>query len=372
MSTNGPEQQPYVTRLSRRELLRAAALGGPGLLGAYLLACKSGSSGPAGAAATPTPPRIVTPTSAPMLWHELASAPGAVIPPARYDHSLVTDGTHLYLFGGHGPDVLADFWTYDIASNAWTEISAFGPQARYSHNAIWDSGRNTLVLFGGQNGTKFYDDVWEFDPAQSLWTQVTFAGSAPAARSGAGAAFDQAGHLFITHGLTNQGRSDDTWQYDLAARSWTEVSPANKRPVKRCLMRAVWDSLKQRLIIFGGQTDSTPILDDLWAWSPVTDWQELARNPSPPARSLYSMVFHDQGTQIILFGGETERGAPNELWSFHSSGENWTTIPTVGDPPQPRYGHDAVLVSQAPSVLIFGGYDGTQLFSDLWSLAPGA
>ncbi len=359
-------------RLSRRELLRAAALGGSGLLGAYLLACKSGSSGPSGPTATPTLPEIATLSSAPMRWRELAPAPGAVSPPARYDHSLVTDGTHLYLFGGHGPDVLADFWTYDIASNTWTEISAFGPQARYGHNAIWDSGRNVLVLFGGQDETKFYDDVWEFDPAQSLWTQVRFAGSAPAARSGAGAAFDQAGHLFITQGFTSQERFDDTWQYDLAARSWTEVSPANNRPVKRGLMRGVWDSLKERLIIFGGQTDVAPFLADLWAWSPVTEWQELARNPSPPARSLYSMVFHDQGTQIILFGGDTERGPVNDLWAFHSSGENWTTIPTVGDPPQPRYGHDAVLVSQAPALFVFGGTDGTQVFHGLWSLAPGA
>jgi hypothetical protein len=369
MSTSVPEPQPYVIRLSRRELLRAAALGGSGLLGAYLLACKSGSSGPAGA--TPTQPEIATLSSATMRWHKLAPAPGAAPPPARYDHSLVTDGTRLYLFGGHGPSVLADFWSYDIASNAWTEISGFGPQPRFGHNAVWDSGRSLLLLFGGQDDTKFYNDAWEFDPAQSLWTQVTFAGSAPAARSGAGAAFDQAGHLFITHGFTDQGRFDDTWRYDLAARSWTEVSPANKRPVKRSFTRGVWDSLKQRLIILGGQTDVAPFIADLWAWSPVTEWQQLSRTPNPPARSLDSMVFHDQGTQIILFGGDTDHGPDNDLWSFHSSGENWTAIPTDGDPPQPRYGHDAVLVSQAPSLLVFGGYDGTQLFNDLWSLAPG-
>ncbi len=355
-----------MSRLSRRELLRAAALGGPGLLGAYLLTCKS--SGPAGLTATPTLPRIVTLTSGRMRWEKLASS-GAQ-PPARYDHSLVTNGTHLYLFGGHGPDVLADFWSYDIASHVWTEISGFGPQPRFGHNAIWDSGRNLVVLFGGQDDTKFYNDVWEFDPAQSLWSQISFAGSAPAARYGAGAAFDQAGHVFITHGFTTQGRFHDTWQYDLAARSWTEVTPESNRPVKRCLMRGVWDSLKQRLIIFGGQTDVAPFLDDLWAWSTVTDWQELARNPHPAARSLYSMVFHDQGAQIILFGGDTDKGPVNDLWSFHSSGENWTTIPTDGDPPQPRYGHDAVLVSQAPSLLIFGGYDGNQMFNDLWSLQP--
>ncbi len=366
MSTSEPGQQPPA-RLSRRELLRSAALGGTGLIGAYLLACKS-SSGSARATATPTLPRIVTLASATMRWQQLS--PRAALPPARHDHSLVSDGQRLYLFGGRGPNAMADFWTYDLASNAWAAITAFGPQARFGHNAIWDSGRGRLVVFGGQDGSNFFNDVWEFDPSASAWTQISFAGSAPAGRYGAGAAFDQAGHMLISHGFTTQGRFDDTWRYDLAARSWTDVSPANRRPVKRCLMRGIWDSLKQRLIIFAGQTDGTPYLDDLWAWQPETDWQALARNPHPAARTFYAMVFHDRGEQIILFGGNTAAGPVNDLWSFHSNGENWTPIPTSGDAPAPRYGHDAALVSETPSIFVFGGTDGKQFFNDLWSLAP--
>jgi len=366
------EQQPDTLRLSRRQLLRSAALGGPGLMGAYLLACKVSNSTPKPTAGTsPTLPRIVTLSSEPMTWSQLSVA-GAK-PPARHDHSLVTDGRHLYLFGGRdASSSLADFWSYDIAANAWTAVAAFGPQARFGHNAIWDSGRSLVLLFGGQDGANFYNDVWEFDPLQALWTQVSFSGPVPAPRYGAAAAYDGAGHLFMSHGFTTQGRFDDIWQYDLAAHTWADISPAVKRPLKRCLLRGVWDSLKTRFIIFAGQTDGTPFLEDLWAWSTVTEWQELARDPHPDARNLYSMVFHDPGAQIILFGGNTAQGPVNDLWSFHSSGENWTRFPTEGATPPPRYGQDMALVTQAPSIFVFGGTDGSQGFDDLWHVAPAA
>ena len=360
---------PLPERISRRELLRAAALGGPGLIGAYLLACKNGSSKP-GPTPTWTPSQNATLESQPMRWERISAAAGDAVPPARYDHSLVTDGSRLYLFGGRAPDALADFWVYDIAGGTWADLTDFGPQPRFGHNAVWDSGRNVLVLFGGQDGATFYNDVWEYDPAQTLWTQVTFAGGAPDARYGAGGASDQAGHLLITHGFTTQGRFDDTWEYDVAAHSWRQVSPAIVRPLRRCLMRGVWDSLKERIIIFGGQTDGTPFLDDLWAWSAFTEWQQLAREPHPKARTLYAAVFHDAGAQIILFGGNTEQGPTDDLWAFHSSGENWTQIPASGDAPLPRYGHDAAIVSQEPTIFVFGGNDGTQPLDDLWRLSP--
>ena len=365
-----PERHPFAGPISRRELLRAAALGSPGLIGAYLLACRSGSS-KQDARATSTPVGNATLVSQTMRWERLLPAEGAAAPPARFDHSLVSDGGRLYLFGGRTPASLADFWVYGIASNTWTDLTDFGPQPRFGHNAVWDSGRNVLVLFGGQDGATFFDDVWEYDPARTLWTQVTFAGGVPAARYGAGAAFDQAGHLLMTHGFTTQGRFDDTWEYDVAAHAWNQVSPATGRPVRRCLMRAVWDSLKQRVLIFGGQTDGTPFLDDFWSWSPLTEWQQLAREPHPPQRALYAMVFHDDAAQVILFGGNTDQGPVDDLWAFHSSGENWTRIPTSGgDAPQPRYSHDAAIASQEPTIFMFGGNDGAGPLRDLWRLAP--
>jgi hypothetical protein len=135
-------------------------------------------------------------------------------------------------------------------------------------------------------------------------------------------------------------------------------------------MRGVWDSRKQRILIFGGQTDDAPFLDDFWGWSAFTEWQELAREPHPAARTLYAMVYHDEGAQAILFGGNTENGPTDDLWAFHSSGENWTPIPTSGEPPPRRYGHDAAITSQEPVIFVFGGNDGTQPLNDVWRLAP--
>lgn len=345
-------------------------MGGAGLLGAYLVGCADGDQEPS-ATATPVPgePTATTPPDA-WRWRQLA--PSGALPPPRHDHSLVTDGQRLYLFGGRNPQPLDDLWEFDIDQSQWNnKLQANqGPPARFGHNAIWDPTQNRVVIFGGQAGGEFFNDVWEFDPAASQWTQVVAGASAPASRYGAAAAFDGAGHFIVTHGFTTEGRFDDTWQLDLAGSAWTDMSPTEgDRPVERCLMRGVWDSLKQRFLMFGGQTTDTPFLGDLWAWSATRGWAALARTPAPSPRNFYAMVFDGERAQAILVGGRTEEGATNDVWTFHAGDENWTQAAPEGEAPSARYGHDAALVSPG-SILLFGGTDNNAEFNDLWELSP--
>lgn len=382
-------------RLSRRALLRSAALGGAGLLGAYLLGCGGEEGAPAptatGIAPSPTTLGMATFTSPTMRWRRLsppAEPPPEpnglsirLVPPERHDHSLVSDGQRLYLFGGRGASgALGDLWSYDRVADNWAQLDApGGPPARFGHNAVWDASRGRMLIFGGQDGGAFFNDLWEFDPAAtqwttpaaSRWTQLTPVGGAPTPRYGAGAAFDGAGHLLVTQGCTSEGRSDDTWQYDLAGQTWLDLSPrqGDDRPVARCLMRAVWDSLKLRLLMFGGQAGETPFLGDLWAWSATRGWYEMGRTPAPSPRTSYAMVFDDQRAEAILFGGQTEGGPLNDLWVFHSSGENWTQPAVEGEAPAPRFGHDAALLMPGGPLLVFGGSDGSTEFNDLWELS---
>src|SRR3972149_9178663 len=94
-------------RLSRRRLLRGAWVGGGGLLAAYVVGCGDGDGGGALESAAPTAPAEQTDVATPipeatapniLRWGELD--PSGERPPARHDHSLVTDGPSLFLFGG--------------------------------------------------------------------------------------------------------------------------------------------------------------------------------------------------------------------------------------------------------------------------------
>ena len=375
--------QTHRNRVSRRTVLRTAALGGSGLLGAYLVGCAGGSDEPAATSTVtaPTSTQPPAPSGSTLRWQQLSPAGDA--PPPRRDHSLVagelTSGPRLYLFGGrNGGGELSDLWEYDIQAGEWNEIEANGPSPRHGHNAVWDVSSGKMLVFGGQSGSEFFNDLWQFDLGTNRWTELAPAGPVPAARYGAAAALRPSpndpegailtpGDLLVTHGFTSAGRFDDSWQYDIEANTWTEVSPPDERPIERCLVRGAWDPLRNRLIIFGGQTTSEPFLGDLWTLSPP-GWAELARLPAPAARNLYAMAYANERLQLILFGGKTADGPTNDLWLFDGHDEFWTEAEIIGERPAPRYSHDAAWVIENESLFVFGGSDGSNDLNDLWQL----
>ena len=185
-----------------------------------------------------------------------------------------------------------------------------------------------MLIFGGQDGSTYYNDVWEFDPATKSWNDPLAhvdqpASALPAARYGAAACLDDSGHLLISHGISNTAQYDDTWQFDLALSQWTDLSPApgDKRPAKRGLLHGAWDIVKRRLLVFDGQSAGTPFLDDLWGWSPEIAWQQIARNPHPSPRNLYALVYDAKGARVLVFGGKTQDGPHQTICGSTTSTE---------------------------------------------------
>ena len=370
-------------RVSRRALLRAAALGGSGLLAASVLGCADGDDGrptataTAGAPSSPTPGSTSTadPASLTLRWRPLSSPPHRQ-PPPRRDHSLVSDHRNLYLFGGRNPGPLGDLWMYSLVRSAWFELTTEGgPPARFGHNAMWDWSSNRMIVFGGQGDSGFLDDLWAFDPETRQWTDLAGNGGRPAPRYGAGATLgfglasfgSPADRLLVTHGFASGGRFDDTWQYGLGGEGWTEITPqGGPRPIERCLMRTVWDTAGERLLLFGGQTTGSPFLGDLWELR-EQGWSEISAEPGPSPRTLYGMIFDEDRDYLALFGGNTAQGPANDLWLFDSATNAWSQPPFEGEAPSPRFGHDMAWLRGGAA--LFGGRDETGDLNDLWSLA---
>lgn len=354
--------------LSRRAFLRSTLLGGAGLAAAYTLGCGDGNDNDG----TPSKPTatLPVPTAPPLALGWTARAASGTLPEPRRDHSLSSDGAGLYLFGGRGDGTFADFWQYDPTAEAWTELAPTGPSPRFGHNAAWHKLSNRLIVFGGQSGDgTFVNDLWTYDPATDLWTQLD-SGSGPSPRYGAASALTVDGQLIVTHGFTDQGRFNDTWRYDFDAGTWTDISPPGQRPIERCLTRAAWtEVMDQHLLMFGGQTNDAPFLGDFWALAEGRDWSEVVRVPHPGARNQYSMVYDATGHRIVMFGGDSEGGPLNDLWTFDADDEFWTNTIIDGANPSARYGHDAAWVASRSAMLVFGGHDGQSELNDLWELA---
>ena len=317
-------------------------------------------------------PPTATATMQPMAqtWRQLQAT--GELPGPRRDHSLTAsaDGSLAYLFGGRSDaGDLGDLWSYDTAQGTWTRIEAGdAPAARFGHNAAFDSATNRLLVFGGQSGPTFFDDVWAFDPATSAWSLLASGGPAP--RYGAASAFDAiAARFFVSHGFTNQGRFDDTWAFDPAASAWTDTSSVDgERPEPRCLVRMATDDAGQWLWLFGGQSNSTPFLDDFWAFDVAAHgWQRLDIE-RPSARNLYALTHAVGRMQLALYGGNGPDGLKDDVWVFDPGALVWQPVLVEGGSPPPRSGHDMTWLRDSGVGLVFGGRGPDGDLNDLWEL----
>jgi N-acetylneuraminic acid mutarotase len=212
------------------------------------------------------------------------------------------------------------------AEGAWTELTPAGevPPARGGHALVCDPASGRVILFGGMDieddGTgTYFDDTWAYDPAQSTWTELDSSRSGPAPRTSHCMAYESSGGLIVLFGGATMGADgnltclDDTWAYDPGANTWTELDPAGTRPSSRSGASMAYDPTSRRLILFGGspapEESESLDLGDTWTYDPSADsWAELRpAGPVPPARSNASMVYEPSGARLLLFGGQAFR-----------------------------------------------------------------
>ena len=86
-----------------------------------------------------------------------------------------TDNNTALLNAGYvkiGTTELNDVWQQRLGDSA--------PTARYLHTAVWTGSE--MIVWGGYNGSSYFNDGGRYNPAANSWTAVTTTG-APAARA---------------------------------------------------------------------------------------------------------------------------------------------------------------------------------------------
>ncbi len=294
-----------------------------------------------------TPGPVATPTPAPG-WQQLAWQGAA--PTSRRNMAVVAsrDGSKVLIYGGVSDDTPArDTWLYDVASNTWRRLSpdANQPQGRFRGAVTLDSSRDRAVLFGGESGSAFFNDIWVFDFATEGWTQIApRTTTAPSARVAPGLAYDPRGDRYIvTHGRAANGNLlDDTWAYSPVTNTWTELSPPpapTATPTPRVTGTPV-----------AGQTPAP-------AATP---------RPSRPPRLAFAPLIADELTgALYLIGGETADGPSNAVWQFDLVSGRWNPVGAAGPTPLPRTGFAATALPNG-RLALFGGQVGDQRLDDLW------
>jgi hypothetical protein len=293
-------------------------------------------------------------------WVQLSPA---FAPQARFDASIFYDSVRnkLIIFGGDVFTGLDDTESWDGTN--WTTLNpSSSPSARYGAAAAFDPVHQQGVLFGGQtNSNGLGNDTWLWNGA--TWTKANPA-TVPPARLDAMMAWDGT-HIVMFGGSILTGALGDTWIWD--GNNWTAVNPANP-PAARDLAGMAFDSGHNQVVMFGGSpVTSNNNFNDTWIWNGANQtWTNVNPANPPGAREIFSMAYDSVHGNTVLFGGfEAPNNPQSDTWTWN--GTAWKPLTTPHAPSQ-RYYYAMAFDGTTQNVVLFGGTGDGNIFNDTWIL----
>jgi len=322
-------------------------------------------------------------------------------PQPRRFHAMAFDAVRnvTVLYGGSSdPDIT---WEWD--GQTWTQLAANGPGPRSQHSMSFDSQRQVTLLFGGANDGQ----VWEWNGSE--WTSTALVG--PSARYGHSMAYDASVGATVLFGGRDADNNMLAESWKLQSKPMIWVRSSSSGPLERIRSCMVFDSARQRSLLFGGLVRSS-LGADLWsfvasasgdswtfagnsgpttlgnamAFDPVSNstilfasdqaepfgrtwgWNGVVWNlltaDGPSSRFNSSMAFDIRRRVLVLFGGVNGFETPlGDTWEWN--GTSWRQVASAGPPP--RWGSSMTFDSAKSVVVLFGGTtDNLHGFSDTW------
>ncbi|ESK96735.1 conjugation with cellular fusion-related protein [Moniliophthora roreri MCA 2997] len=273
----------------------------------------SSSSGGTKYRSTPRLPHDKEAESAPpplMYW---SRAPVWGVCPSRTmrGHTVTLVGDTAWVFGGcDDRDTAKDLYCFDVEINQWSYPQTIGeqPPPSRAHSATLID-RSRILIFGGGQGTHYSNAVYILDTATRKWTKPIIVG--------------------------DEGKEEEknpTW-----------------KPTARRAHSAVY--YKGKVWVFGGGNGMTA-LNDVWTldvWGAGTAGETISR---PGTSNSHQTTSH--------------HGSPLRM--------EWKMVNTKGMKtkdgttmfPSPRGYHTANLVGNM--MIVIGGSDGNNCFSEVWCL----
>jgi len=205
---------------------------------------------------------------------------------AVYDattNSMITFGGGLAFFGTDQNDTNV-LRPANGPSPTWTTLATAGgpPGVREGHSAVYNSAKNTMIVFGGNNlittccpyNILDYNDVWVLSNANGqggtpTWAQLQAQGTPPSPRSQHSAVYDPSRNVMYVFGGLSWSNTTQTytWLGDVwkltnadglgtAPSTWTQIGQLGTPPGGNAFQGSGFDMADQRMIIFGGDDRS--------------------------------------------------------------------------------------------------------------------
>lgn len=270
------------------------------------------------------------------------------------------------------------------ACGSWATLS---PDAsaftRDEHMMIYDPVRDRLLIFGGFDGVAIAltNEVWTVPlTGPPVLTQLATSGTPPTARELGSAIYDPVrDRMVIFGGVVSAGLMNDVWELSLSGTpTWSQIVPTGTPPSERYEHSAIYDATRDRMVAFGGYDYTTGDLNDVWAltFSGTPTWTLMSPSGGPPEpRDSHSAVYDGPRDRMVVFGGyvpSTPDGEANDAWALSLAGSgSWSQINPGGGPPPTRYGHTAIVDAPRNRMIVYGGFSSLEPYTlgDVWTLS---
>jgi hypothetical protein len=168
-------------------------------------------------------------------------------------------------------------------------------------------------------------------------------------------AFDTAAGDAQPDGTVTDGALDASGDgLQVTARHW--VNRSNPTPGKLIGARAVYDSKRGKVILYGGdRSTGIPPTDPsaaMWAYDGTT-WTSLCDPCAPGPRYAPAMAYDIARDRVVLYGGLDTTGAIDGLWEW--DGTTWAAITATGLQPGRRGMAQMVYDQRRHLIVMIGG-----------------
>ncbi len=238
-------------------------------------------------------------------------------PSPRVTHSIVVADDVLLLYGGNTTSSSTSYlpskelWSYDLAGDGgWSGLDGDAEGGkRLFHAATVSEDGETMYVYGGADENAllgpFFDDLWALDIQTEVWTELhDGGGEAPDGRIWPNLVYvgphtDDYGnevleHLLLWAGHDDQalGNTNQLWDFDLTYNTWTELQHGD-----------VYQSPAYGFCDFPADFTAPDL-------------------SAPERRYAGAAVLSDEA--LLIFGGKTDCGQVNDLWSWDLDDQSWT------------------------------------------------
>jgi hypothetical protein len=292
-------------------------------------------------------------------WRQL---PLSGVPLVPFDHAHVVvdttlDRVLLWGSGAYWGMPMSQMLLSDTAA-AWTGVRTHGTWPAASEAEVFDPVRRAVQIFAAGGRSEL-----TLDAEPEIRTLVPPASSGPT-EAGEPVPDEVRDRLLFVG-------SSQLWARSLDAHpSWAQLPcTGSRRPASALAV----DTRRDRIISFGGHISGgpagSPLSDSLLlvipraggAWTPL-----VTTGPVPPARERATMVYDSVADRVLLYGGEfhDRPAAPllsafrNDLWALSLSDATpaWVRLDTVRGRPDPRSGASVILDAPRNRLLVWGGF----------------